>query len=175
MTALQRISSAFPRFLYKSRKTVLLIVITAAITLISSVLISSWLTESHNVAIHSTVTINRAGVETYGGDIKYVNGLPSLDWGTIGFGDSKNVSIYLRSTGNFPTTLALNATDWTPEGIKNYVTLSWNYDGTQLAPGEELPVNLTLITHGTEDFANYLVSNNVNSFNFTVNVYALDG
>ena len=161
----------FLLFLSRSRRIVLLIIIVAALTITSNVLIAVWLSRSYGLAVPSVGTIYVTNVEAFGGDIKLVNGVPSIDWGDVEIGDSRKVSFYLRSTSNVPTRLALSAASWSPEGMKNYMTLSWNYNGTQLLPKEEILVNLTLSAADTKDFANYLVENKVKSYNFTMCIY----
>ena len=164
----------FLRFLSRSRRIVLLIIIVAAITITCNVLIAVWLSRSYELAVPSMGTIYVTGVEAYGGDLKLINGMVSIDWGTLKWGDSRSVSFYLRSTSSVPARLALNVTDWNPERMKDYATVSWNYNGTQLAPQQEILVRFTLTTPDTRDFANYLVSNGVTSYNFTIYVYALE-
>jgi hypothetical protein len=161
-------------FFYRSRRTLILIIIVVAVTLMSSTLIAIWLSRSYGVFVSNIGTIYVTGVEAYGGDIKSINGTSYIDWGTLQWGDSKNVSFYLRSTSSVQTKLAFNATDWTPEGINNYVAISWNYNGTRLAPEEEILVTFTLTAPSTRDFANYLISNNLNSYNFTLYIYAIN-
>ena len=161
------------RFLYGSRKTILLIVIVAVATIIISSLVAVWLSRTYNLSVPSLGTIYVTGVEVYGGDLRTQNGLVSIDWGDIQWGDSKSVSFYLRSTSTIPTRLGLNTTDWSPEALGNYMSLSWNYDGTQLVPQEEILVKLALTVSDSRDFANYLVLNNVKSYNFTVYIYTL--
>ena len=146
-------------------------VIVIVITVIFTASIVVWLAR-FSVGVPSVGTIYVAGAEAYGGDIKPINGVPSIDWGTIQCGDSKNVTFYLRSISNVQIRLAFAATDWNPEGLKNYVTLSWNYSGTQLAPKQEIPICFTLSTPDTRDFANYIVTNNVKLYNFTIYIYA---
>lgn len=172
MSILRRLFNKIPSFLYKSRRTQLLIVVASVITFISYVLISIWLSKSYTPTILSNGTMYVIGLEAYGGDIRLANGLHSIDWGAFQVGESKNVSMYLRNPNNVPTKLAFNTTNWNPESMAKYVTLLWNYDGTQLTPGEEIPLQFTLTTNGTEDFVNYLVLNNVNSYNFTICIYA---
>jgi len=125
------------RFFWRSRRIILLIVFVAVVTLIANVLIALWLSRSYELAVPSVGTIYVTGVEAYGGDLKLVNGAVSIDWGTLKWGDSRSVSFYLRSTSSVPARLALNVTDWNPERMKDYATVSWNYNGTQLAPQQK--------------------------------------
>jgi hypothetical protein len=166
-----RVFNGSNHFLYRSLKILLLIIIVVTITVALHVLIAVLLRRSLGVTVPSVGTIHLTGVEVYGGDIRLVDGVASIDWGTVQFGDSRNVSFYLRSTSNEQTRLAFNVTDWSPEEIKNYVKLSWNYSGTQLAPKQEILVIFTLSTVDTRIFADYLVSNNVTSYNFKINIH----
>jgi hypothetical protein len=132
-----------------------------------------WLSKIDNLTVPSIGTIHVTGVDAYGGDIKSANGTMSIDWGTLYLGDSKNASFYLKSISNIPIKLAFNVTNWSPEGIAPYMTLSWNYTGTQIAPQEEIPVGFTLSLSSSRDFINYLITNNVTAFNFDIHIYTL--
>jgi hypothetical protein len=171
MSILKKTFERTARFLLRSRRTILLVVMVSAITILLNTLIAVWLSRSHDLALPSFGTIHVTSVEAYGGDLTSVNGVASIDWGSLHWGDSKNISIYLRNTGSDTTKLALNVTDWNPEDMKIYALLSWNYNGTELAPKQEILVDLTLTMAETRDFADYLVSNSVNSFNFTLIIY----
>jgi hypothetical protein len=149
-----------------------LIIAVASITLILNVLIAVWLSKIDNLTVPSIGTIYVTGVEAYGGDIKSTNGTPTVDWGTFYLSSSKNASFYLRSVSNIPIKLAFNVTNWSPEGLAPYMTLSWNYTGTEIAPREEIPLNFTLSLSPTEDLINYLITNNVTAFNFDIHIYA---
>ena len=163
-------------YLYRSRKTLLLIIVVVTITTISNALIANWLSRSYSdgVAIPSLGTVYVTGVEAYGGDIKTVDGVATIDWGAIQWGDSKKISFCLRSISNVQTRLAFNTTDWNPKGIENYVTLSWNYNGTQLEPKQEILVSFTLSAPDTRNFADYLVANRITSYNFTIYIYPME-
>ncbi len=108
------------------------------------------------------------GAEVYGGDLDGTQ----LPWGVVYLGDSKSVSFYVRSDSNVPITLSLSITDWMPSGISSYLNVSWNYNQTVIQPNQEIFLTLTLTTPLSQDFANYLISNNVNSFNFNIHIYS---
>jgi len=118
-------------------------------------------------------------VETYGSDIKFTSKMKftgttvALDWGTFYLIDSKNVSFHLKSTKKIPVTLAFNVTNLSPDGLRPYLNLSWNYSGTQIAPNEEFTVTFTLGFFHSHDLTNYIIANNVTSFNFEINLYAI--
>jgi hypothetical protein len=65
--------------------------------------------------------------------------------------------------------LTLNLTDWSPPEISDYLTLTWDYKGTRLDPGEVILINLNVSAPSSDDFINYLVDNEIK--NFTVDVH----
>jgi hypothetical protein len=177
----------YARYLYRSRKTILLIIVVASITIVVNALVAFmlskpagwpivWVNQSSlnvtsNTSVQNVGGIYVTGVEAYGGDITYRNGIATLDWGTFYLGNSKNASFYLRSISTSQIRLALNVTNWNPEGLKHYMTLTWDYTGTQIDPNEEIPVRLTLSLSSSTDLINYLITNKVTTFSFNINVY----
>jgi hypothetical protein len=108
------------------------------------------------------------GLEVYGGNLSG----RSIGWGTLNVGDSENVSFYVRSTSNVPIVLAFDVSDWYPPAMSSYLVLSWDYNGTCLRPNQSILLTLTLASSSSEDFKNYLINNNVTSFNFDIHIYA---
>ena len=180
------------RVLYRSRKTVLFVVVVFLATLLFSFLMATWFygndyapnsnepnnnepDDNYDRNIPTTGNITVQGLEIYGGDIKYVPGNNSVyvDWGELSLGVYKNVSFNVRSSSNVNVTLALNVTNWTPLGIENYIDVYWDYNGTVLSSAkEELLVTVTLEVPSSADFIDFLVSNQVTSFGFDMIVYA---
>jgi hypothetical protein len=158
------------RFLSQSRKSILLAVAVATITLITNTLIAIWISNSFDIHIPSIGTIRLIGVEAYGGDINITNGQISLDVGTIHVGTPKNVSFYIRSVSNMPTTLNLIVDNWNPDGLERYMNVSWNYSGNQVAVGEEIPIRINIDTVDTADFWGYLITNHITSFGFSLTI-----
>jgi hypothetical protein len=68
----------------------------------------------------------------------------SIEWGEIEAGDSSSVTIYIKNNGDIDILLGLDSENWTPTNINDYTTLSWDYNGTALTPGEIRGVTLTL-------------------------------
>ena len=177
---LKKIVIAITRFLYRSRKIILLVIAVVLVTLIFSFLIASWFSNSDYApngeddrTIPTTGTIKVSGLEIYGGDIKSESGKVYVDWGELTLGASKNASFYIQSTGNVDVTLGLNVTNWMPAGIEDYITISWDYNGTVLSPKHEpLLVTANLTVSSSRDLISYLVENNVTAFGFDITVYA---
>jgi len=45
-------------------------------------------------------------------------------------------------------TLSMRAENWSPPEASSYITLSWDYSGQSISPGEVVPVVLTLSVSG---------------------------
>jgi len=145
----------------------LLIAITAVITLIVASLISIWLSKVSDLSIPSLGTIKTLGLEAYW-DRNLEDKAETFDWGVIRPRTLKNVTLYLRSISNIETTLNLTATNWNPANVSSFLSLSWNYKGTTMHPGEILEVTLTLSASSSYSFLLYLITSDVEEFSFDV-------
>jgi hypothetical protein len=165
--------------LLSHKKTILLITITVAVTLIISSMILVWLDGWINLKIPSTGTIRLRGVEGYW-DKNLTNKTETCDWGTIWPGVTENRTIYLRSICNFDTTLNLTTGNWTyldsndnivsgPNSTTPYMNLTWNYNYTMIKPGQTLQVTLTLSVDRSSNLIEFLIANDVKRF--SVDIY----
>jgi len=93
--------------------------------------------------VSSYGTVKTLGVSAYW-DENYTILVTDVDWGMLDPGSSNNVTIYLRNDGNIPINLTLSAENWNPTNASEYISFSWNYNGTPLNPNEVLRVTLTL-------------------------------
>jgi hypothetical protein len=178
---LKKAAIGFMRSLYRSRKTLLLVVAAILVTFVFSFLIASWFNNSalapngdQNRTIPATGTINVRGLEIYGGDIKSESGKVYVDWGELTLGASKNASFCVKSNSNVDVKLGLNVTNWMPPGIDKYLTVRWDYNGTLLTPTQVILVTVNLEVASDGDFIDFLVENSVTSFGFDMTVYALE-
>jgi len=162
---------SFIAFLRCSKKTLLLMIIVAIASVAVTTTISILLSKIDNLRVPSLATIKTIGVEAYW-DSDCENKTGTIDWGTISLGSSKNLTLYIRSVSNFEATLNLNATDWNPANISDYINLSWDYDGTPLNPSEIIQVTLTLSSSSSNSFIPYLIANDVKNFNFGIHIIA---
>jgi hypothetical protein len=158
----------FPR---PSKKTVLLIFVVAAVTLLLSAAISIWLSQVTKLRVPSVGNVITIDLEAYW-DKNCENETKQVDWGIIWPGSSKNVTFYLRSISNVNTRLNFNTTNWDPADISDYINLSWNYDGTPINPQEVVQVTLILSASSSYSFMEYLVTNNIIEFSFDINIDA---
>ena len=111
--------------LRSSKKTIILILTVATLTLILSSVISILLNENTPLKFPSIGKMKTIGVEAYWKD-NLENVTEEINWGIIWVGSSKNVTIYLRSISNVETVLQLNATNWNPTHISRFINFSWS-------------------------------------------------
>jgi hypothetical protein len=176
---LKKIVIGIARFLYRSRKIVVLVIAVVLVTLVFSYLIAPWSSNSfapndeYNRTISTTGKLEVKGLEIYGGDVTSDSGKVYIDWGELTLGASKNASFYVLSNSNVNVTLGLNVTNWMPAGIEDYITIPWNYNGTVLTPQHEpLLVTVTLEVPASREFIEFLVENSVTTFGFDMTIYA---
>ncbi len=168
----------FTEFLRSSKRTVVLILIVVAITIVISAAVSIMLQRITNLSLPSLGTIKTIGVEAYW-DRNCENETKEVKWDTAWPGSSQNVTFYLRSISNIETTLNLAAMNWSffdkdkivvqpPTNISEYMNLSWNYNGTTVHPNEITQVTLTLSASSSKSFITYLISNEVREFSLDI-------
>ena len=114
------------------------------------------------------------GYKAHGGDIQTIAGNQTLNWGTIYVGTPTNRSFILKSESNTITTPRLNSTDWTfndtavPLQFLNDIELNWTLNHTPFNPGEERNVTLTLTVKYEQTLVDYLINNNIRTFNYVI-------
>jgi hypothetical protein len=74
-------------------------------------------------------------IETYS-DLQCVNPVSEIEWGAIDAGFQQQATIYLKNEGGISLTLNLDSNNWTPLNVEDYMTLSWDYHGQAINPGE---------------------------------------
>jgi hypothetical protein len=169
-------------FLRLHRKTIFLIVTVAAITLIVSGIISIMLDSNSIIGLPSVGYIHTVGVKAYW-DPTLQNQTAQINWGTVYTGSAYNVTLYLQSTSNVPTTLGLAITNWTyintnntvaagPSDSTPYMNLTWNYNNQTLNPGQTFQTTLTLTTDNSAGFVTFLISNGVTQFSMDITIQA---
>lgn len=127
----------------KPNPVVLLVAVSLA--LVSSLAVSGLLTTQK--ILSSTGSVRSINVEVYL-NMECTQIVNSVDWGTPGPGDSVSKTVYIKNTGNAQMTLSMSCSGWNPVGAENYLTLSWNREGTQINAGAVIPAVLTLSVSG---------------------------
>jgi len=97
----------------------------------------------YSLRLHGAGRIKTLGLKAYS-DPGATLEVSAVDWGEISPGGSSQVLLYLKCTSTVPSNLTLTTQNWDPIGSRNYLTLTWDYDGSKLAPGEVRAVRFTL-------------------------------
>jgi hypothetical protein len=164
----------------RSWKTALLIAVVAMTAVAVSALVSFWLSKYHNLRFPSIGTIHTAGVEACW-DQDLTNRTTRVEWGTLYPDTRTNITVYLHSVSNIPTTLTLKTENWTyinsagtsitePPNRQNYMDLTWNYSNQTLNPDETIQITLTLTVTDDPTFIEYLIQNNITTYNFDIRI-----
>lgn len=165
--------------LLRSKKSIFLIVVVAALTLILSALLSVWLASYHNVNLPSIGRIKAIGIEAYW-DKDFRNKTTAIDWGTVYVGSRINVTLYIRSVSNEEISLAMKPDNWVfelgngthsaPTNNTHYLNLTWNCEGKQLKPGMNASATFALAADTSSEFLEFIVQNEVMSFSFDIRI-----
>jgi hypothetical protein len=70
--------------------------------------------------------------------------LEHVDWGLLASGESESVTCYVKSDSNVDAELFLTSESWEPTAAADFITVSWDREGTVLAAGAVAPAELTL-------------------------------
>ena len=87
--------------------------------------------------------IKGIGVEIYA-DLGGTALVTEIDWGFLDPGEVKNLTVYIKNTGNVPVVLYLSTENWYPIGADAYISLSWDYNFTALEVDELRSATFTL-------------------------------
>jgi hypothetical protein len=111
--------------------------------------------------ISSVGTLKAIGIEVYENQ-ELTNEATTIKWGTLKPGTAETYTIYVSNEGNLPLTLRLSTANWNPSSASNYLTLTWNYNGQTINPGDFIQVTLTLTVSSS--------ITGINGFNFDITV-----
>jgi len=88
--------------------------------------------------------------------------LTSISWGSIAPGSTNPTTVYIKNTGNVAETLSMSAGSWNPSTSSNYLTLTWNKEGSSLNAGASTAAVLTLAVASS--------TGSLSSFTFTITI-----
>jgi hypothetical protein len=169
------------RFLKVSYKLLVLVAIVAILSVAGSALVAILLSESDSeIYLPSVGTIKTIGVETYW-DQNGENKIEALTWDEIKIEKNEwdeitmepiSTTVYVKSVSNYRVTMNIFLTDWSPAEISDYLTISWDYEGEDMNPGEIIPVTLTLSAPSSDAFIDYILGNNIQSFDVSIHFVA---
>ena len=157
-----------------SIKTTLIIVIVIVYTLVLTSLFVVIIDGSNLLRMPTIGNIITIGYKAHGGDIRTIAKNQTLNCGTIYVGTPTNRSFILKSESNTITIPHLNTTDWAfndttaPSQFLNDIELNWTLNHTPFNPGEERNVTLTLNVKYDQTLVDYLINNNIRTFNYVI-------
>ena len=67
-----------------------------------------------------------------------------VDWGEITAGGSSQVEVFVKNNGQTDVVVSLLTENWSSQTAYNYMSVSWDYGGSVIEPGEVINVNLVL-------------------------------
>lgn len=109
--------------------------------------------------IPSIATLKVVGVGVYE-DAACTVEVTQIDWGILEPGDTVTVEGYIKNLSNVPITMTLQTEDWSPVNASNFISLSWDYDGSKIPVDSSIPVTLTLDVDAA--------TSGISSFSFTI-------
>jgi hypothetical protein len=160
----------------------LIAAVVAGITLIVSGLVSIMLESNSPLRLPSVGYIHTVGVKAYW-DTTLQNETRQINWGTVYPGSTNNVSFYLQSASNVPTTLQMTVANWTykdandtiiwgPADNTPYMNLTWNCENETLASNQIITATLTLTIGSSQEFLTYLINSSITQFSMDITLQA---
>ena len=117
------------------------LIIVGAIVLFSSISVSGLL--NVHKTISSTGSIKSINVEVFW-DYQCTQVIDEVDWGQAMPGEDIVKTVYVKNSGNSPMTLSLSYSAWNPVEAGNYLSLTWNREGSVVNAGSVRSAVLTL-------------------------------
>lgn len=93
--------------------------------------------------IPSLATLKVVGVGVYK-DVDCTVSVTQINWGMIEPGDMVAFDAYIKNESNVPITLTMHTEDWSPVNSSSFISLSWDYSGTEILVDGSIPVTLVL-------------------------------
>ena len=70
--------------------------------------------------------------------------LTEINWGNLLPGDVVTLSAFIQNEGETPVLLGISTDAWDPREAEQYIALTWNYNGEQIAVGNGISVKFQL-------------------------------
>ena len=139
-------------------KTVGIIAVIGSVILVTSSYAFGLLTNQRTV--DTTGILNSVDIGVYS-DAACTQNKTTINWGGCNPGDNKTAALYIKNLGTNGFTLSTQTLNWNPSTASQYFTLSSNYGGQTLTPGQVLPVTLTLRVSRS-------ISDQITTFSFSI-------
>jgi hypothetical protein len=130
------------------------VIIALATTGIFLTLVTAGIIATQTIPSNGTITTVNVGVYS---NSECTQNCTAINWGSVYPSNSTTQTVYVKNTGTVQITLTMIADTWTPTNADDYLTLTWNQQGTVLDAGDTVSANLTLSaavdTGDLEDFS----------------------
>jgi hypothetical protein len=136
-----------------------LVILALALTVSTLAFITDTPVPSYSVPISAS-----ANLDLYP-DSSCSNNLTSFDWGVITPGANVTRSVYIKNTST-ETSFALNMTtaNWNPITANGPIAITWDREGTRLAPGQAITAEITLTaSQSSVDITDFIVQICINT------------
>ena len=125
----------------RAKPNLVLLLATISVALISGLAVSGILSTSRTVGTSGTV--KAINVEVYW-DSECTQVVSDVDWGFCEPNSTVEKTVYVKNNGNAPMNLSMTYSDWNPTEAGNYLSLTWNQEGTQIVADAVIQAVLTL-------------------------------
>lgn len=106
--------------------------------------------------IPASATLKLIGVGIYK-DVNFTVPVTEIDWGIVEPGEEKKFSAYIKNESNVPLTLTMWTEDWDPANVSSFISLTWDYNGSEISVDNSIPVtfvlNVDAATSGIDAFS----------------------
>ncbi len=130
----------------RAKPNIALLLVTISVALVGGLAVSGILSTSRTIGTSGTV--KAINVEVYW-DSECTQVVNDMDWGFWEPNSIVNKTVYIKNTGNAPLTLSMSYAGWSPVEAGEYITLSWDKEGTQIVADEVVQAILTLSISNT--------------------------
>jgi len=125
------------------------LVVAAVVSLLTYTLALSFINSAYspppkNSKLSSGGGVRARGLLTIYSDAGCINIMVSIDWGLLDPGENKNVTCYVSNKDKSALILSFLTDNWNPLNALQYMTLSWDYGGQSINPGEVIEITFTL-------------------------------
>jgi hypothetical protein len=121
------------------------VLVTALIVIMASLAITTFaaLGVNKNISSSGSITVT-ANLGVYS-DSACQNAITTINWGSITPGQDIARTIYIKNTGlGTSLTLSMETSNWSPANANGPITITWDKQGTVLAPAQSTAAVLTL-------------------------------
>ena len=116
-------------------------IIALAVLFVTSLACAIYQSIPKKVSNHATIRV--IGVDVFA-DENLTETLLLIEWGMLDPGENRSCPAWIQNTGNDPQKLVMWTETWNPVNASDWISLTWNYDGSWIPVNASLPVAFTL-------------------------------